>query len=186
MLNLFIVIATGVTNQSSTLNSWQAGDFLGSTSQTNTVFTTSGATFQLTGVQFNTGVFNQPFEKRLIQQELADCQRYYAKTFPQGTAVQQAAGLAGALHSQPYGATAGDLFTQWRFPVSMRASPTITTYNSNASNANWRDFSGGSDIVVSVDPDSAKSADSVPICAQTTALTAGHRCYIHASASARM
>lgn len=125
-------------------------------------------------------------ELRGIQHELDFSQRYFNSTFGNGNAPAQSFGLAGALGAQDYGATAGEVFTQWNFATQMRAAPAITTYNPSAANANWRDVTGSSDVVVSVDPDSAKGTSGVLIGAQTTALTAGHRLYIHATASAEL
>lgn len=125
-------------------------------------------------------------ELRPIAPELAFCQRYFNSTFGSGVTPAQNAGLSGALAAQPYGAAAGQLYTQWNFPVQMRVNPTITTYNPSAANANWRDKTNNTDIVVSVDPDSAIGRAGVMIGSQTTALTAGRRCYIHATASAEL
>jgi hypothetical protein len=135
-----------------------------------------------------TGLNSTPpvFEQRPISTELAFCQRYFNSTFGNGVIPAQNAGLSGALAAQCYGATAGELYTYWQFPVQMRANPTITTYNPSVANANWRDKTGSSDVVVSVDPDSAIGLAGVMIGSQTTALTAGHRCYIHATASAEL
>jgi hypothetical protein len=125
-------------------------------------------------------------EVRPVAVELLLCQRHFVSTFGNGVTPVQNAGLAGALSAQPYGGTAGELYSYWQFPVQMRVNPTITTYNPSASNANWRDKTGGGDAVVNVDPDSAIGTTGVLIGSQTTALTAGHRCYIHATASAEL
>lgn len=125
-------------------------------------------------------------EMRPIPMERAFCQSYFCSTFGDGVTPAQSAGLSGALGAQDYGTTAGEVYTQWNFPVQMRSSPTIVTFNPSASNANWRDVTGSSDVVVSVDPDSAKGVAGVMITAQTTALTAGHRLYIHATANAEL
>ena len=147
----------------------------------------SGADIRTTP-NVTTGQNNSPPspEFRPIEPELAFCQRYFNSTFGNGVTPAQNAGLSGALQAQPYGTTAGNLYTQWNFPVQMRTNPTITTYNPSASNANWRDKTGSSDVVVSVDPDSAIGLSGVMIGSQTTALTVGHRCYIHATASAEI
>jgi len=55
--------------------SWQAADALGMTGQTN-LLATNGATFQITGVQFEVGSVATPFERRPYGTELALCQRY--------------------------------------------------------------------------------------------------------------
>ena len=93
-----------------------AGTAFGSTSQTNSVLTTNGATFQLTGVMFNAGAFCQPYEKRFPQAELATLERYFYKTFPIGTAVAQNAGQTGAF-SCAQGAAASTSSALSRIPL---------------------------------------------------------------------
>jgi hypothetical protein len=144
MMTLFITVATGTTYQNATVNSWLGGTVFGSTSQTNTVLTTNGATFQLTGVMLNPGAFALPFEKRSIQQELQLCERYYEKSFPVGTAVAQNSGVTtncvGFLSS-----AAASFGNSVQFRARKRASPTVTTYNPSASNASWRDTTNSAD-----------------------------------------
>jgi len=52
---------------------------------------TTGATFDLTGVQFEVGPTATPFEYRPIGTELALCQRYYEKGYDLSSAI----GVAG-------------------------------------------------------------------------------------------
>jgi hypothetical protein len=136
--------------------------------------------------QFEGGQVATAYNRALWGDERTRCERFYAKTFGLGTAPAQNAGLPGAIFAEAYGATAGMLYAQWYLPVQMIAPAAITTFNPSASNANWRDVTGASDVVVLVDPDTAKHGRSIPIGSQTTALTAGHRCYIHAVADARL
>ena len=86
-------------------------------------------------VQLEKGSVATPFEFRSIGQELALCQRYYCKTFNQGTAPVQNAGTPGSIAFiaqavQPWDA-------MWRFPVQMRAAPTAVSYSTNAASSNW-------------------------------------------------
>jgi hypothetical protein len=150
------------------------------------VYTTGWDIRATPGVATGLNSFPPTPEVRPISTELALCQRYFNSTFGNNVTPAQNAGLSGALGAQAYGAAAGELYTQWNFPVQMRANPTMTTYNPSAANANWRDKTGSSDVVVSVDPDAAIGLAGVMIGSQTTALTAGHRCYIHATASAEL
>lgn len=145
-LCVYFVLAVGSTYQTATVNAWLNGAYYGSNTQTNSLLTTSGATFQVTGIMFNSGVFCLPYEKRNVGQELIACQRYFEKTFNTGVAVQQNAGT-----------TSGDLFIissntasavnygWWHFSTRKRVSPTITTYNIGALNANWRDTTTATD-----------------------------------------
>ena len=91
----------------------------------------TGATWYLTGVQFEPGRVATPFEQRSFGEELGLCQRYYIKD----TMIREGSG---------YGVVTGALDNivgiQVDFPVTMRAAPSLsllgTTYrtggNSNA------------------------------------------------------
>ena len=120
---------------SGTAGAWAGSDYDSATGATSVVGT-SGATFYLTGVQLEKGSTATSFDYLDYGRSLMQCQRYYAKTFLQGTAPAQNAGSANAINvratvnSQPISA-------QWKLPVTMRATPTLTTFNPSAANANW-------------------------------------------------
>jgi hypothetical protein len=61
---------------SGTAGAWAAGDIVSATGATSVVGT-NGATFYITGVQLEISTSATPFERRLYNQELANCQRYY-------------------------------------------------------------------------------------------------------------
>ena len=80
-------------------------------------------------VQVEKGRSATDFEKRSLGEELALCQRYYAKTYGQGffpTATTSQGvifahtneGVSNTIHNIP-----------WRYPVQMRNTPTITAYS---------------------------------------------------------
>ena len=83
-LRVFFSLGTGSTKLG-TAGSWAGSDFRGATGQTNVVGT-NGATFYITGVQLEQNTSATPFERRLYNQELANCQRYYETGYPNGTA----------------------------------------------------------------------------------------------------
>ena len=124
------------------------------------------------------------FERFKFEEQLALCMRHFETTFPYGTAPAQNGGIAGALGFTSQITTAASAFAMWNFKEPKRIAPAITTFNPSVGNANWRDATGGGDVVVTVDPNTAKSVDRVFIGSQTTALTAVHNLYIHASADA--
>lgn len=163
----------------------QVGVYIGRQTMTATA---AGANdwFEFTGVQLEIGATATPFEFRNFEAELAMCQAYYRKTFPYATLPAQNAGLAGALSTKVQSTTAATAESEWNFGGEMRGTPTITTYNPSAANANWRDVTGSSDVVVSVDPNTAKSSGRVEIATQTTVLTVGRSLYIHATADAEL
>ena len=183
---LFELYATaGSSVNAGTAFTWGTATNDAVSTQTN-LTETNGATLELSEAKLEQSDVPTEFQAPDPRSDLARAQRYYAKTFPQGTAVAQNAGLAGARCAAAASTTAGTLSLYWGFPSEMRASPTITTYNPSAANANWRDVTGAADAVVNVDPASAKGTTGVMLGEQTTALTAAHNLCIHATADARL
>lgn len=184
-LKLIITLACGSTNQTSTLGSWQAGAKLASNTIDNKALSVTGATFQITGLQFEPGVKCTPYSMLKRQDEEAVCCRLYRKTFPRGTAPAQNAGVAGAVTVRNPIAV-GDPSVYIPFEPPMAASPTITTYNPSAANANWRNITAAADVAVSVDAPATKSANGVIIGTGATVATLGDYLGIHYTADARL
>ena len=100
---------------SGTAGAWSTTTYYSATGATSVVGT-NGATFYITGVQLEQNTTATPFERRLYNQELANCQRYYHK-FIQGSFVN----LTGNF----------SYYIPWK--VSMRVAPTPTTSGGTAS-----------------------------------------------------
>jgi hypothetical protein len=102
---------------SGTAGSWSANQYYGVTGAVSVVGT-AGATWQVTGVQFEVGTQATSFEYRQYGTELALCQRYY----------QQYGGDDTLTTMSPLGI--GISSTQVRvpfvFPVPMRVAPSVT------------------------------------------------------------
>lgn len=85
-----IATVTGSTFQTSTLGSWQTGNFTNASTGTNWMATT-GATIKIAqvGLTEGNGFGATDFIRAgfIYQQELAMCQRYYEKSYDQGTAL---------------------------------------------------------------------------------------------------
>jgi hypothetical protein len=64
------------STESGPANAWSAVAYGGATGATSVVGT-NAATWYVTGVQLEIGTSATPFERRLYNQELANCQRYY-------------------------------------------------------------------------------------------------------------
>ena len=132
---------------SGTAGSWSSNFYQSATGATSVVGT-SGATFYITGVQLEPGSTATPFERRSFGQELALCQRYYAKTFDQATASAQNTGNYNGTLTNLTGSSAftGNAIVNWRYPVRMRSIPTILLYTpgTNTSFTGCFTDSGGS------------------------------------------
>lgn len=106
----------------------------------------SFSTFSLDIVQMQleVGGAATPFEDRSLGEELSLAQRYYFKTFSQGTAPAQNAGRDGAAQIRAQGTSLSQ--SQFSLPVTMRVEPTITFYNPSAANAQIRNHSLATDF----------------------------------------
>jgi hypothetical protein len=133
-LRLFITNTVGSTFSTSTLNTWQAGNFIGATGQTQ-LGATTGATFQLAQVMLipqdlstaGATTVDLPFQRaaRSIGHELQMCQRYYETSYESGTALGTAT-ITGSIVWNP-SAVAAVLYVP--FKATKRTSPTMVFYS---------------------------------------------------------
>jgi hypothetical protein len=113
-----------------TANAWATGTYLGATGSVSIV-ATQGATFYVTGVQFEKGSTASSFEYRPLTTELQLCQRYFEKSFNQSTTpANNIASTEGTNFSAYY--SGGGRSTRIDFKVTKRAVPSITIYGGNA------------------------------------------------------
>ena len=124
-IGLTLVFGLGVgSTYSGTAGSWAGATYVSATGATSVVGT-NGATFYITGVQLEIGSTATPFERRLYNQELANCQRYYWKfTGP---------AYAGVCAGYSNGTTTGNF--AMKYPVTMRSAPTFSTGGLSINNA---------------------------------------------------
>jgi hypothetical protein len=158
-----------------------ASSNLGSTAVADTVY------YDIAEVQLERGSTTTTFDRRLSATELALCQRYYVKTFPQATAPAQNAGYTASclVWSSTGSNNAYGSQVQWRFPVTMRAAPSITYYNPAASNANARNSAIAADMSISSTPIGAISSDtSMQFTAVDTTSAPGQASEVHVTANA--
>jgi len=130
------------TNYNGTADTWQttSGKVYRTSSCVNWIANAS-ATFYVTGVQLEIGTFDAnsipDFQHEDAGTSLARCQRYYFKTFAQGTTPAQnvsANNLLLAVGTDSGANSHGSI----AFPVDMRTGPTLTTFNPYAANASAR------------------------------------------------
>ncbi len=91
---------------------------------------------------------SSPFEWLNFEEQLLLCQRHFTKTFLYGTAPAQAVGnnTGEFMWSQGIaGAAAQNAATITRFPMVMRVTPAMTTYNPAGTSAQIRNESAGTD-----------------------------------------
>jgi hypothetical protein len=124
-LGLTVLFSLGAgSTLSGTAGSWSGGNYTSATGATSVVGT-NGATFYITGVQLEVGSSATGFEYRQYGQELALCQRYYAKL--QSGSSSYAAFGSGLCN------TSTQMYVYLKYPVSMRSSPTISYLSVRAS-----------------------------------------------------
>lgn len=167
---------------SGTAGAWAAGDFRSATGATSVVGT-NGATFYITGVQLEAGSVASPFERRDYGRELMMCQRYFAKSFAQSTApVSNVGGTSGSLVYTTQVANTQYLTGQISLPVTMRTSPTVTTYNPFASGSGWSASGTGSYTASSY----SLGESSIVLRNDTVVSSPGANMSIHWTASAEL
>jgi len=113
-MRLYFDLGSGSSTKG-TAGAWTGSGTVGATGSTNLI-ATSGATWYVTGVQLEQNTSATPFERRLYNQELANCQRYY----------ETGSGFFNGLNpsfgnNNPHGMLAGT-----NFQVTKRATPSIT------------------------------------------------------------
>jgi hypothetical protein len=101
---------------SGTAGAWAGANYYSATGATSVVGT-SGATFYITGVQLEQNTSATPFERRLYNQELANCQRYYWQRNSETTFAAVGSGQMNAT-------TVARI--SLNYPVTMRAIPTVS------------------------------------------------------------
>tara|TARA_B100000927_G_scaffold90726_1_gene73368 strand:+ start:1354 stop:2526 length:1173 start_codon:yes stop_codon:yes gene_type:complete len=117
---------TNYTDNSVTYDAWQAYSASARTrDMTSTWYTTNDATLEVTGIQLEVGSVATDFEHRSFAMEELLCQRYFAKTYPQGSV-----GDRGGYFGVP-SINSGTSFGIATFPVTMRSNPTVVLFDGN-------------------------------------------------------
>jgi hypothetical protein len=114
-IQLKFSLGTGSGGVTATPNTWIVGEFVDASSSTAspTFWSTAGAVWKITGVQLEIGTSATPFERRLYNQELANCQRYYEQTVLGNMQIPNGSGSA--------------MINPISFHVTKRTSPTMAT-----------------------------------------------------------
>ena len=121
-VTIYWELGTGSAFSVSASSSWQSANALGVTGTTK-LNSTTGATYQITGVQLEPGTVATPFERRSYGAELALCQRYCESSFTDG--IPPGTDSLAVVNSGAW-LMYGDGGSVIQFAVRKRAFPTLT------------------------------------------------------------
>jgi hypothetical protein len=107
----------------------------------------AGKWVQVTNLRISVGNQDTGFVPRPVAADHQDCLRHFYKSFNLSIAPAQAAGTSGALIAVA-STVQHRAYFDVRFPVPMRAAPTITTYNPSNTNADAFNMTGGGDTPI--------------------------------------
>jgi hypothetical protein len=174
-IEIYFSMGTGSTFLG-TAGSWSANDYRSATGGTNVV-ATNGATWYVTGVQFEAGTTASPFEYRSYGQELFLCQRYYYTQIVTIGGTTQI-GTAG----QATGANNANGITI-PLPATMRTAPSAVT-TSTLSGFQLQPPGGGGYVVTAMSLTySSQYQASLSITVTGGGFTAGQATWMYASAN---
>ena len=146
-IKLFFGLGVG-SNFSGTAGAWAGNNYLSATSAVS-VIGTLNATFYITGVQLERGSTASSFEYRPYGTELALCQRYYEKSYAQGTVPGTITDVGRILNA--FGTTSTAYIAGFiTYRVIKRASATPTVYapsNGSSGNINAYNFGVATNVV---------------------------------------
>jgi hypothetical protein len=142
-IHINLDLGSGSTKQISP-GSWQTADANAATGCTSIVGT-NGATWYMTGFQFEIGSIATAFERRLYSTELILCQRYFQKSYDIETAVGTATRTGYVNWNWGNMMSNATVYLTW--PVRMRSSPTVTNYNPDlTSTVGGRYWNGSAEV----------------------------------------
>jgi hypothetical protein len=122
----------------------------------------------VTGIQLEAGTSATDFEFLPIDVSLGRCYRYFQKSFSYPDAPAQNVSSNNIIFVCAAGSGSA-AFGTYGFPVQMRTSPTMVSFNPFASNSSFRQPSGSTDIAVTLTP-KAKNFDVQTDSSGTTSL----------------
>jgi hypothetical protein len=123
---LVMCIGAGTTFQG-TPNIWAGSNYYGTALNTNSIMTTTGATFEFTGTKLENSAISTLLQRNTFADTLVQCQRYCEKSYDVGTT------LGTATHNSMAGGMCSGGSYQWGinipFAVAKRVDPTISTWD---------------------------------------------------------
>ena len=156
-LTICLSMGAGTTYRG-TAGAWAGTTYYSATGAVSLV-ATSGATFYITGYQLEIGSTATPFERRLYNQELANCQRYYWQQNYTGT-------YEAILDPARAGAT-NNAYGTFCFPVTMRSAPSVS--NNGVGNFRLNDSRGNDQVCNGITAPYVSDSKAVLIFTKATA-----------------
>jgi hypothetical protein len=141
---LEITLAAGATWTSPANDTWQSGAFFGAIGQSNFFASAVNSTFDIAFVQHEPGAVCSTLIDKPFSQNLNECQRYFQKSYPYGTALGTA--TAGVRHMVPAGAT--NPWHAMSFKQTMAKAPTVTGYSLDGTINNVKDQTAGANRAI--------------------------------------
>ena len=177
-LSVYFALAAGTDYTGTPHSGWGAysetDDFAFSD---NVNFAAQTGNFYLTGVQLQEGTVATPFIHRSFAEDLAICQRFFQKSYNYETAVGTAT-TVGCIQLESNSDITGTFLQGIRFPVNMRGTPTVVTYDTDG-NSNKVSTSAGTNKPKNVQH---QSQSGMSVGEATTSTIAWFRAHYTASA----
>ncbi|HEY1878309.1 MAG TPA: hypothetical protein VGG68_00100, partial [Caulobacteraceae bacterium] len=174
-VNISFSVGAGST-YSAAAGAWIAGNYI-SVPGAVSVVGTSGAALTITGVQFEFNPVATPFERRSIGEELAACQRYYEKSYLQGSAAGTATTQAMTnVYFTGVSSAANSINIPIVYKATKRVVPTLTIYSPATSTAGKaHDYSGNAaDVTATIQfPGDGSFVCNAPMAAATPTINIG-------------
>lgn len=153
-LGLYFDLGSGSTVRG-TSGSWAGAKYYGATGASS-VIATNAATWDLGGTQLEIGSTATSFEVLPTQLDLMLCQRYYEKSYSQGTALGSSTSAGSSSFWAVDSGHSGAGGSERPFAVDKRASPTMTPYSTTGASGNIRE-NGASDAASTMTNQSTRS-----------------------------
>ena len=126
-IQLSFCLGSGTTRQG-TVDTWNTSEVHCTSNQTN-LFASTSNEWYVTGVQFEVGEKSTDFVHEPYDVSLARCQRYFEKSYNQGTTPGTASDFTGAYQSRDGTASTVVRYYPVIYKVTKRATPTVVIYN---------------------------------------------------------
>ena len=142
--------------ETGSLNEWTTSDVFRTAAGSVYLPENAGATWYLTGCQFEIGSVATPFEFRTFNENLLLCQRYFCKSYNYDVYAGTAT-YAGAFTQRGPSSSSTTARFSLPLPVLMRQTPSVTIYGTtNATNASGK-IRGSGDAAITASSDNSTS-----------------------------